>query len=252
MGENGERNIAVRGVLDELSQKVKILIDGHSVNNPWSGGAIWSFDDLVVENIKKIEVVRGPGSALYGQNAFLTVVNVITKDTEDIDGFQWTLSGGSYDTQNYNMLFGKECGDLKISGFFDYFDTEGFSRKVEKDILSPAPFSMSPGRSQNEKEKIDLNLKLSYNNLEIKGKYMKKRREGYIGAGYALNNETRIKDTYAYAELIYKLFTGEKLNVIPRVYYDYYSWDNVFQHDRMVLLTDLDDFFLTALREMYH
>ena len=38
-----------------------------------------------------------------------------------------------------------------------------------------------------------------------------------------------IKDTYAYAELIYKLFSGEKLNVIPRVYYDYYRWDNVFQ-----------------------
>ena len=229
MDETGEREIAVRGILDDASQKVKVLIDGHSVNNPWSGGAMWSFGDLVVENAKRIEVIRGPGSALHGQNAFLAVVNVITKDTEDIDGFQVTASGGSFDTQNYNLLFGRKFGDLKISGFVDYFDTEGFSKKIEQDILFPAPFSMSPGRSQNEKEKTDLNLKLSYNNLEIKGKYMHKRREGYIGIDHALNNETNIEDTYAYAELIYKLFSGEKLNVIPRVYYDYYRWNNVFQ-----------------------
>ena len=230
MDETGVRNIGVRGILDNVSQKVKILIDGHSVNNPWTGGATWSFDDLVVENIKRIEVIRGPGSALYGQNAFLAVVNVITKDTEDIDGFQVTASGGSFDTQNYNLLFGREFGDLKISGFFDYFDTEGFSKKIEQDIIQPPDSgSMAPGRSQNEKEKTDLNLKLSYHNLEIKGKYMHKRREGYIGIGHALNNETNIEDTYAYAELIYKLFSGEKLNVIPRVYYDYYKWNNVFQ-----------------------
>jgi outer membrane receptor for ferrienterochelin and colicins len=229
MDETGEREVAVRGVLDDATQKVKVLIDGHSVNNPWSGGAMWSFHDLVVENAKRIEIIRGPGSALHGQNAFLAVVNIITKDTEDIDGLQVTTSGGSFDTQNYNLLFGREYGDLKISGFFDYFDTEGFSKKIEQDILFPASFSMSPGRSQNEKEKTDLNLKLSYNNLELKGKYMHKRREDYIGIDHALNNETNIEDTYAYSELIYKWFLGEKLNVIPRVYYDYYRWNNVFQ-----------------------
>ncbi len=135
MDETGEREIAVRGVLDDASQKIKVLIDGHSINDVWRGGAMWNFDDLPVENIKKIEVIRGPGSALYGQNAFLAVVNIITKDTNDIDGFQVTTSGGSFSTQNYNLLFGRELGDLKISGFLDYFDTQGFSKKIEQDIL---------------------------------------------------------------------------------------------------------------------
>jgi outer membrane cobalamin receptor len=112
MDETGEREIAVRGVLDDASQKVKVLIDGHSINDVWRGGAMWNFDDLPVENIKRIEIIRGPGSALYGQNAFLAVVNIITKDTDDIDGIQLTASGGSFDTQNYNILFGKEYGDL--------------------------------------------------------------------------------------------------------------------------------------------
>ena len=225
LSETGEREIAVRGILDTNSQKVKVLIDGHSINDVWSGGISWNYDDLVVENIKRIEIIRGPGSALYGQNAFLTVINVITKDTDDIDGFQLTTSGGAFDTQNYNMLFGKEYGDLAVSGFFDFFDTEGHSEKVEQDVLFPAAFSKSPGRSHNRKEKTDLNLKLSYNNLEINGKYTKKRRKDYIGVGYALGDDSIIRSAYMFTELTYKFALGEKLDIIPRVYYDQFNYD---------------------------
>ena len=229
MDETGEKEIAVRGVLDDASQKIKVLIDGHSINDVWRGGAMWNFDDLPVENIKRIEVIRGPGSALYGQNAFLAVVNIITKDTEDIDGFQVTTSGGSFSTQNYNLLFGRELGDLKISGFLDYFDTQGFSRKIEQDVLFPATASRSPGQSQNRKEKTDLNLRLSYNNLEAKAKYMKKRRKDYIGVGDALNEESILRDTYMFTELTYKLSLNEKLNMTPKIYYDQYNYDPFFE-----------------------
>jgi outer membrane receptor for ferrienterochelin and colicins len=229
MDETGEREIAVRGVLDDASQKIKVLIDGHSINDVWRGGAMWNFDDLPVENIKRIEVIRGPGSALYGQNAFLAVVNIITKDTEDIDGFQVTASGGSFSTQNYNMLFGKEYGDLKVSGFLDYFDTQGFSKKIEQDVLFPAAASRSPGQSQNRKEKTDLNLRLSYNNLEVKAKYMKKRRKDYIGVGDALNEESILRDTYMFTELTYKLSLSEKLNMTSKLYYDQYNYDPFFE-----------------------
>lgn len=229
MDANGQKRTAVRGVLDKESPKVRILIDGHSINEPGSGSASWNFDDLVVENARKIEVLRGPASALYGQNAFLAVINIITKDTDDIDGFQWIAGGGSFDTQNYNMLFGKEIGNLKMSGSFDYFDTQGHSEIVEQDILSPAPFSMAPGRSQNAREKTDLNLKLSYKNLDLKTKYMKKRREGYIGWDYALNDDTMWEDTFMFSELIYKLSIGEKLNIIPRLYYDQNNYDDFIE-----------------------
>jgi outer membrane receptor for ferrienterochelin and colicins len=229
MDETGEREIAVRGILDDASQKIKVLIDGHSINDVWRGGAMWNFDDLPVENIRKIEIIRGPGSALYGQNAFLAVIDIITKGTEDIDGFQVTTSGGSFSTQNYNLLFGRELGGLKISGFLDYFDTQGFSKKIEQDVLFPAAASRSPGQSQNRKEKTDLNLRLSYNNLEVKAKYMKKRRKDYIGVGDALNEESILRDTYMFTEFTYKLSLSEKLNMTPKVYYDQYNYDPFFE-----------------------
>ena len=225
MNKNGIMEIGMRGILLNDSSKIKVLIDGHSINEPATGGATWVFDSLVIENAKRIEIIRGPGSALYGQNAFLAVINVITMDTEDIDGFQLTTSGGSFDTQNYNMLFGKEYKDLKISGFLDYFDTEGFSKKIEQDIISSDPASLTPGRSQNQKERIDLNLKLSYKNLEVKSKYMNREREGYIGIDDALSDETNWYDTYAFVEFNYALKLSDKLNIAPKVYYDYYNSD---------------------------
>ncbi len=225
MNENGILEIGVRGVLETNSKKVKLLIDGHSVNEPGSGGASFYFYDLAVESAKKIEIIRGPGSALYGQNAFLAVINVITKDTDDIDGIQLTTSGGSFDTQNYNALFGKEFGDLKISGFFDFFDTGGFSETIEKDIIFDEIGSLSPGRAQMEKEKTDLNIKLSYKNLKFHGKYLKKRKEGYIGFQDALSDDTLWKDTYIFTELIHNFSLGEKLNIKTKAYYDQYNSD---------------------------
>ncbi|MGR3220505.1 MAG: TonB-dependent receptor, partial [Candidatus Anammoxibacter sp.] len=65
----------VRGIRD-ADNKIKVLIDGHSLNMPYNGGAALFFDDLPLKNVKKIEIIRGPGSALYGANAFLAVINI--------------------------------------------------------------------------------------------------------------------------------------------------------------------------------
>ncbi len=64
---------------------------------------------------------------------------------------------------------------------------------------------------------------MSYNNLEFKAKYMKKRRKDYIGVNDALNDESVLRDTYIFSELIYKLPLGKRLNITPKLYYDQYS-----------------------------
>lgn len=62
------------------------MLNGHLVNHPRIGEAFTTFDDFPVENIKRIEIIRGPGSAMYGENAFLAVINIITFDAKDING----------------------------------------------------------------------------------------------------------------------------------------------------------------------
>ena len=86
------------------------MLNGHLVNNPLSGAVFSIFDDFPVENIKKIEIIRGPGSALYGENAFTAVINIITKDARDIDGVRVSSGYGSFDTYDENIVFGKKYG----------------------------------------------------------------------------------------------------------------------------------------------
>ncbi len=77
-GALGDTIPAVRGFASD--NKVRVMLNGHLVNNPLRGGAFVNFDDFPVEGIKRIEIIRGPGSATYGENAFLGVINIITKD----------------------------------------------------------------------------------------------------------------------------------------------------------------------------
>ena len=74
-GALGDTIPAVRGIAGD--NKVRVMLNGHLVNNPLRGGAFVTFDDFPVEGIKRIEIIRGPGSATYGENAFMGVINII-------------------------------------------------------------------------------------------------------------------------------------------------------------------------------
>ncbi len=70
----------VRGIRTDTSEKILVMIDGHRLNEPYTGSALANvFSNLTVDFIKQVEIIRGPGSALYGANAFLAVINVVTK-----------------------------------------------------------------------------------------------------------------------------------------------------------------------------
>ena len=122
---------AVRGVAS--SNKVRLMLNGHFVNSPFTGSAFGRFDDFPVESIKKIEIIRGPGSAMYGENAFTAVINIITKDARDIDGVKVSSGYGSFDTYEENVVFGKTYGKVDISGMLHYRQTGGFDGMVESD-----------------------------------------------------------------------------------------------------------------------
>jgi iron complex outermembrane receptor protein len=81
-GRSGEGNralVSVRGFPAEFVDKLLVLLDGRSVYTGLSGGAVWEHIPVQVQDIERIEIVRGPNAALYGSNAGLGVVNIITR-----------------------------------------------------------------------------------------------------------------------------------------------------------------------------
>ncbi|MEM6414693.1 MAG: TonB-dependent receptor [Pseudomonadota bacterium] len=82
----GTWSIAIRGFNSRLANKLLVLIDGRSVYNPIYAGVFWDTQQVLVEDIDRIEVIRGPGAAIWGPNAVNGVINVITRKADDADG----------------------------------------------------------------------------------------------------------------------------------------------------------------------
>lgn len=88
-------SVSVRGGAREYSNKLQVLVDGRSVYSPVMSGVIWEALDVPLENIARIEVIRGPGSSVWGSNAVNGVINIITKPSIDTLGSTIAISGGN-------------------------------------------------------------------------------------------------------------------------------------------------------------
>jgi len=230
-----------RGVRNAVN-RVKVMIDGHSLNNPFNEEPAAFFDDLNIKNAKQIEIIRGPGSALYGANAFMAVINIVSREAVDINGIGVSSGFGSYDTQEYSVQFGKRLKGIDIVGFADFFNTNGISETIKKDITSGQPFSNVPGDTDDGRNKLDLYLKSSYKNINFIAKYLNKDKEPFVGPNFVLTNDGEDHFNYAMGELNYQFDVSDKITIKPRVYYDQYDIEFFIEPfpDGFVIPEDLD------------
>ena len=88
----GRGRVAVRGIVGPSSENVLILFNGHRLNNDIDGGVTLINLDIPVGNIEKIEIIRGPGSAVFGANAFAGVINIVTQTSTTFNGIEFDAS----------------------------------------------------------------------------------------------------------------------------------------------------------------
>ncbi len=103
--------VSIRGFNGRFSRKLQVLIDGRSVYSPLFSGVFWDAQDVVLEDIERIEVIRGPGATVWGANAVNGVINIITKSAKDTQG---ALLSGGVGTNEYGFgtaRFGGKAGD---------------------------------------------------------------------------------------------------------------------------------------------
>jgi len=112
--------ITARGFNGRFANKLLVLIDGRTVYTPSFSGVYWETQDLVLEDIERIEVIRGPGASVWGANAVNGIINIITKHAEDTQGGLVSLTagdeerviagvrhGGPLGEQGYYRIYGK-------------------------------------------------------------------------------------------------------------------------------------------------
>jgi len=98
--------VGIRGFGTRLSRSVLVLIDGRTVYTPLFAGTYWEVQDTLLEDIDRIEVIRGPGGTIWGPNAVNGVINIITKSTKDTKGVLASAGGGGVEQGFLKLRYG--------------------------------------------------------------------------------------------------------------------------------------------------
>ncbi len=99
-------SVGIRGFGTRLSRSVLVLIDGRTVYTPLFAGTYWEVQDTLLEDIDRIEVIRGPGGTIWGPNAVNGVINIITKSTRETKGLFVSAAGGNVEQGSLNLRYG--------------------------------------------------------------------------------------------------------------------------------------------------
>jgi iron complex outermembrane receptor protein len=115
--------ISARGFNQQFSNKLLVLIDGRAVYTPLLGGVNWDTQDVPLEDIERIEVIRGPGATIWGANAVNGVINIVSKDSADTKGGLITALGGPGGRLRATTQYGGEIGaKTNYRVFVDYLN----------------------------------------------------------------------------------------------------------------------------------
>ncbi|OGX19173.1 MAG: hypothetical protein A2Y04_05420 [Omnitrophica WOR_2 bacterium GWC2_45_7] len=154
----------IRGFGDTASRNVLVLVNDHKINNVDMSGA-----DLVqipIEAVERIEIIRGGGTVLYGDNAVGGVVNIITKKGKGNLSGKWGTTYGSYDTQGTDVEASGEARNVSYYFYSKYLDQRGY--RQNSDFLGK-DFNTRLGYDFSEKIKADLNVGWHEDNQELPG-----------------------------------------------------------------------------------
>ncbi|CAN5487340.1 N/A [soil metagenome] len=180
----------VRGIYSESNPQVLMLQNGVPMTTMFVGnkGNIWG--GYPVEQIARIEIIRGPGSALYGADAFSGVVNIITKSAADTTGTQLGAGVGSFKTRSGWVQHGGKMGPVDVAAYLRVGRTDGIQEIIKADAQTARErnavnkVSLAPGPVNTGYGAVDANLELGLDKWRLRAGY-KLRDDVGTGAGVA-------------------------------------------------------------------
>ncbi len=124
--DSHEWAISARGFDAQFANKLLILVDGRTIYGPAYGGVSWGTQDMVIQDLDRIEVIRGPGASLWGANAVNGVVNILSKSSRETQGLLVSTDVGTEDRPTTSIRYGDQIDtNLYYRAYLKYFDREG-------------------------------------------------------------------------------------------------------------------------------
>ena len=210
-----------RGVYAGFNPQVLMLINGIPITNLFQGDRNVVWGGMPVEAISRIEVIRGPGSALYGADAFAGVINIVTKGPDEIVENTAGLGFGNYNSKNLWLSAARKYNELAMSGVLEISKTDGAEQIITSDgqslldAITGTNVSNAPGPSNTQRNNIDFRFEANYKNLTLRsGAQIRNDWGDGAGAAEVINLDNKFASKRFNIDLTYveeKLFEDTSL-----------------------------------------
>ena len=154
----------IRGITSTHTPQTLVMINGVPISSLYIGHPSLIWGGMPVKAISKIEVIRGPGSALYGADAFAGVINIVTKGGNDIQQDTAGVQVGSFNTKSAWANYGTRQQNIDIGLTLEYSQTDGFDSVVSADAqtlldtITGSSASLAPHKMNMGKNMLDVRL----------------------------------------------------------------------------------------------
>ena len=136
--------VSIRGFNSLYANKLLVLVDGRSVYSRTFSGVFWDMQDLMISDIERIEVIRGPGGAVWGANAVNGVINVITRSATETKGLAANVSTGTFETARAGVRYGGTLGGAAYR-VFSQWSGYGEARQPANTVFDDGWHSLTNG-----------------------------------------------------------------------------------------------------------
>jgi iron complex outermembrane receptor protein len=225
------------GQTGNYNTRILIQLDGHRVNdNIYNQGFIGTESIIDLDLVDKVEIIRGPGSSLYGSNAFFGVINIHTKKTKDFGQPGAAVSYGSFDTLKGRLSYGRQFesgADLAISGSSLYSKGQDL---YFPEFDDPASGASGTARNCDSDQAGNLFGRLKYGHLTLEGARMVRDKTTPNAAyGTDFNNPNSLTvDENWYLDLNYHHTVLQNTDITARLFFDDYRYKGNYIYDGLL------------------
>jgi len=221
------------GLPGDYGTRVLLMVDGVRQNDPIYN-SVFIGNELVVDTdlIERVEIIRGPGHTLYGANALIAVINIITRRGRDLEGFEVSGEAGSFDGYRGRVSYGSRFGgstEMLVSGTF--FHSRGQDLFYQEFASAASNFGWARGCDREQSGSAF--LKLAYQDLTLEAGYV--RRDKALPTapwGTVFNNSgTESTDTSLFVDLKYQHSFENGTDLMSRFSWNQYNYDGRYIYD---------------------
>jgi iron complex outermembrane receptor protein len=226
----------------DYNSRILLLVDGYRVNDTlYDTATIGTEFFLDADLIDRVEVVRGPGSSIYGSNAFFGVINVITKRGRDFNGAEISGEAASSGSGKARMTYGRQQengAEVLVSA--SYSDSKGQDLFFPEFNTPANNNGIAQGLDQDSAKRVY--GKLALNSFTLAAAYSERVKAIPTASFGTVFDDPRSqsKDTQSALDLGYSGQLSARTNLVARAYYGTYSYDGVFPNDPAPIVVNQD------------